>query len=270
MGSTGSAVDTVIDVMPFSAPAYPKSWECVQASGVHVAFTTDQEAAEQLLSGMPFELLAPRAWAYAGRLVGHGLAPAQEAWHYFGLYLPVRFRDVIGRCPIYMYVDNVEAILAGRELLGEPKKWADFQWEQAGSRLTMEASRYGRKLVSLESTIGSRSPDTSPFADLLSDSGEAVPSKLSDLTFRSIPSPTPGGTAVQDVIVNPPEGTNESTVASLDRFEMFSGRDDEPWLTLDPLGDVPINEILGTYWQTTSFVNGQKTPNPAVAHRIQG
>jgi hypothetical protein len=203
-------------------------------------------------------------------VVGHGLAPAQEAWHYFGLYLPVRFHDVVGRCPIYMYVDNVEAILAGRELLGEPKKWADFRWEQTGPRLTVEASRYGRKLVSLEATVGSRRPDSSPFADLLSGSGHEMPSKVSDLTFRSIPSPTPGGTALQDVIVNPPEGTSESTVANVDRFEMLSGRDDEPWLTLDPLGDVPINEILGTYWQTTSFVNGQKTPNPAVAHRVQG
>jgi hypothetical protein len=269
MTATTEEVRAPNDVMPFSAPAFPKTWECVDAHGVHISFATDEGAVKELLAVTPFDFVAARVWAYAGRLVGHGLAPAQEAWHYYGLYVPVRFRGEVGRYPVYMYADNVEAITAGRELLGEPKKWADFRWTETNGGLQMEASRYGRVLVSIDAAIETQTSDESPFADLLAGTAYDGGAAPSDFTFRSIPSPAPTGQAVQDVIVNPAEGKTTSVNATIRRFEMYSGQD-EPWLTRDPLGDLRIARIVRAYWQTSSFRNGVKSDRPASVHRIAG
>jgi acetoacetate decarboxylase len=56
-------------------------------------------------------------------------------------------------CP-WMVVDDDVALIAGRELLGYPKKLAEITWQHDGDRITAIASRRGHRLVAMTAQLG--------------------------------------------------------------------------------------------------------------------
>jgi len=73
-----------------------------------------------------------------------------------GLLLHVRLGPVRGVfCP-WMIVDDDTALIAGRELLGYPKKLGQVAFERSGDSIVSEASRRGERLLTLNAKLGER------------------------------------------------------------------------------------------------------------------
>lgn len=62
-------------------------------------------------------------------MLDHDLG-ATNSWHYNSLSVPVRFHGDPGIWTAFMFVDDATAMIAGRELVGESKKWADMDWRR--------------------------------------------------------------------------------------------------------------------------------------------
>jgi acetoacetate decarboxylase len=56
----------------------------------------------------------------------------------------------------WMLVDDDVALIAGRELLGYPKKLGEFTWQLAGDHIRTTARRRGHELLAMEATLGER------------------------------------------------------------------------------------------------------------------
>ncbi|MCZ7535011.1 MAG: acetoacetate decarboxylase family protein [Acidimicrobiia bacterium] len=59
-------------------------------------------------------------------------------------------------------VDDDTALIQGRELLGFPKKMADFTWEEKGDTVVGTVTRKGVELMRMEGRIGPDEPDPTP------------------------------------------------------------------------------------------------------------
>lgn len=58
----------------------------------------------------------------------------------------------------WIMVDDDTALIQGRELLGFPKKMADFTWEESGDNVVGTVTRKGVELMSIEGRIGAVDP----------------------------------------------------------------------------------------------------------------
>lgn len=249
--------------MPPLAPSYATSWHCSAMEGLDIIYEVDEEAVRSTLAGTPFEYVGSRAWTHVGRLVDHDLVPHDSAWHHYGLYIAARYGGIIVRFPVFMYADNVEAIPAGRELLGEPKKWGDIGWTHEAATLRYELGRRGRPLVSIGAELGAEMAASSPIADLLAGTGFEAGSNIIDITLRSMPSPVADDPPSEHVIINPSVGTAVSTTATLRRFDVHGAPSDYGWLVADPLYLFELRRIVSASWQTGSYDNGVKRGAPA-------
>jgi acetoacetate decarboxylase len=82
--------------------------------------------------------------------------PQTEIIHPFKelvVMVPVKVGDVEGNYVPYIYVTTDEALIPGREIAGFPKKIADVVWERDRDRFTGSATRWGKRILSLEGTI---------------------------------------------------------------------------------------------------------------------
>jgi acetoacetate decarboxylase len=61
-----------------------------------------------------------------------------------------------------MLVDDDVALIAGRELLGYPKKLGELEWQHDGDRIRAVARRRGHDLVVMEGTLGERLAEPPP------------------------------------------------------------------------------------------------------------
>jgi acetoacetate decarboxylase len=65
-----------------------------------------------------------------------------------------------------MTVDDDTALIYGRELLGYPKKFAQFEFIEDGDRVRGSYTRRGVKVLEMEGTKGARQPDPKPVFDV--------------------------------------------------------------------------------------------------------
>jgi len=84
--------------------------------------------------------------------------PIQHPFKELVVMVPVRVGDVEGNYVPYIYVTTDEALIPGRELCGFPKLLADVVWERDGDRFRGSATRWGKRILSLEGTIAGPMP----------------------------------------------------------------------------------------------------------------
>lgn len=70
-----------------------------------------------------------------------------------GVIVPCRFGETVGQTFLFLYLDNVAAICAGRELIGFPKKDGDVIFEKQGSRVLGTVTRQGTELLRIEAEL---------------------------------------------------------------------------------------------------------------------
>jgi len=165
--------------MPWSAPVFPPPphrWR-----GVRMAVFPFEPR-----PGAVERILPPGMQAAAGPGMITLLSyPANEIQHPFRelvVMVPVRVGDLAGSYVPYIYVDTDEALIPGRELAGFPKKLAQVEWEREGDRLRGSATRWGRRVLSLEGEI------TGPLPEALAGARreQAVPPSIN---YKLVPGP---------------------------------------------------------------------------------
>lgn len=87
----------------------------------------DEVGIRRILSYTPFSFVSADYQLWFCSLVGHSLAK-DGRYLECAATIPVRYGDKIGGFSPYMYCTCVEAILAGREVFGYPKRWAQMEW----------------------------------------------------------------------------------------------------------------------------------------------
>lgn len=111
-----------------------------------------------------------------------------SVYHEAGIFIDVVHRRTRAiYCP-WMLVDDDVALIAGRELLGYPKKLGEITWEHTGDRIRGRAERRGHMLIDMHGMLAERIAEPPPILgvphrNVRSTAGIAVP-KLIAFTPR--------------------------------------------------------------------------------------
>ncbi len=86
-----------------------------------------------------------------------GLDPYSEG----GLIIPCKYKDKVGACMSFEYVDTDDALCAGREIWGYPKKLGEIAFEESGQTIRGTVRRKGKTIIDIhfnESTVNFKTP----------------------------------------------------------------------------------------------------------------
>lgn len=72
-----------------------------------------------------------------------------DAYSEGGLIIPCRYKSQKGAVMAFEYVDSDDALCAGREIWGYPKKLGEIAFVKEGSKIKGEVSRKGRKIINV-------------------------------------------------------------------------------------------------------------------------
>ncbi|KAA0233390.1 MAG: acetoacetate decarboxylase [Acidimicrobiales bacterium] len=137
--------------MPWSAPLFgppPHAWKGVRM--VAFPFAPVAETVERIL---------PPAFEPGdglGMITMLSYPPGETGIHPFNelvVLVPVRLGDIEGNYVPYIYVTTDEALIAGREIAGWPKRLADISWQREGTRFEGRVTRWGRPILTLEGEL---------------------------------------------------------------------------------------------------------------------
>jgi acetoacetate decarboxylase len=216
----------------YVAPPYHKQ----DTTAVIILFKT----APQVLQELVPHPLVPNpdnlAVFYVGRF--NLEAPKRTSYHEAGIGVPVSFEETLGRYAAYLYLDQVLPIVRGREIWGFPKKEAVITYVKEGGRVSARVVRDGITLMDATLQLMdrvdpiSRQPDQPWFnLKLIPSVKENAPPDVMQLTSVLI----------------------ESRPKELYRGQATLTLGSSP---SDPLGDIPILEILGGDYAVTDSVLG--------------
>ncbi len=167
--------------MPWSAPVFttpPHSWQGVRS--VVMGFTPDPATLAAILpaplepgDGPGLVTMLTYPWGHPQRT-----HPFDEAV----VLVPVRLGDLEANYVPYIYVTTDEALIAGREAAGWPKKIATITWERDGDRFAGRVTRWGTTILEIDGDF------SSPPAD--GDLGQVVAGGgRPTLNYKLIPGP---------------------------------------------------------------------------------
>lgn len=153
--------------MPWSAPVFtlpPHSWKGVRS--VILPIAVDPDALAEVLPpplqpGEGAALLTMLSYPW-----GHGqrIHPFNEAV----VLVPVTLHGRDGNYVPHIYVTTDEAMIAGREIAGWPKKLADIVWERDGDRFHGSVTRWGTTIIEIEGDLSTTSEDNDTIAAMMS------------------------------------------------------------------------------------------------------
>jgi hypothetical protein len=235
--------------MPAAAPAYPLRWKCHASEGLELLYEADAATVRELVAPTPFEFMTSSVVLYAGFMLRHDLG-ATGSWHYASLSVPVRFRGEVGIWTAFMFVDDATALVAGRELLGESKKWADMRWERGDADCRFSLGLLGEELVRVEAGIGA-ALDVSPVAQGLQLAG-----KVPLLNHRIIASPEAPEQSAEQVVAVRLDGSFRYRAAMLESLSLRKPANLRLDALLAPLHRFAPARIIAANFREGSFENG--------------
>jgi hypothetical protein len=245
--------------MPAAAPAFPLRWTCRASEGLEVLYQADRAQVTDLLADTPFEFASDSLVFYAGRMLDHDLG-ATNSWHYSSLSVPVRFRGSPGILTAFMFVDDATAMLAGRELLGEAKKWADMRWEREAGECRFELGLLREPVVTASASIGGALPGSAV--------GPAwgLPAGVPLLNHRIIASPDAVGTCEEQVIEVRLKGSFRYRAATLESLSLRRPRNPRLDELLAPLHRFAPKKVIACNFREGGFENG--AGESCTVHRV--
>lgn len=236
--------------MPWSAPVFsrpPHAWKGVRS--VVMAFRPDPD---QLAAALPPMLEAGDGLGMVSMLSygwgdGHRTHPFNEAV----VLVPVKLNGTEGNYVPFIYVTTDEAMIAGREMAGWPKKLADVSWERHGDRFAGSVTRWGVTILEVEGDLSTAPEDDGSIAALMA--GGQKPT----FNYKLIPGPG------EQIEVE--EITSSSLQILPSDVGIGSGRirttssEDDPLSALVPSGAGPL----------VAMVSDNTIPLGEVVHRIE-
>ena len=235
--------------MPELAPAYPLQWRCHASEGIEVAYEAQEQAIREALVGKPFEYRGPYVIFYGGWMIRHDLG-LTNSWRFSMMSIPVGFQGGMGLWSLFMFVDDVPAILAGREIMGEPKKWGDMTWRRGASGCSFTLGLLGEQVMHLDADIG---------AEL---TGSAIAPRLNLpvgtrlLNHRIVPSPTGPQPAQEHIVAVSLEAKFRYWHADPTGFSVAPPRNGRLDDLLAPLHRFAPRRVLAVHFREGSFDNG--------------
>jgi acetoacetate decarboxylase len=165
--------------MPWSAPVFPPPphhWPGVRL--VVFPFLPKPGAVERILPpGM-----TPGDGPGLITMLTYPQTPIIHPFKELVVMVPVRVGNVEGNYVPYIYVTTDEALIPGREIAGFPKKIADVVWERDGDRFRGSATRWGKRILSLEGMITGPMP-----AEMAAAQSEGA--RRPSINYKLVPGP---------------------------------------------------------------------------------
>ncbi len=140
--------------MPSHSPLYPPLPH--QYRGVRwltIVCEVDEARVAPLLPAPLEGAGAPNGRLRVEVFAGHYKETPYGEYTEAGVIVPSRYHDVLGQSFLFLYLDNVGAICAGRELIGFPKKDGDVTFSRAGDRVRGTVVRGGHELLRVEADL---------------------------------------------------------------------------------------------------------------------
>ncbi len=209
-------------ILPDYAPLYPQlPYHYKNYEKISVYCKGHREAIERFL---------PQGFEYASDVfeifvlkndVIEGLDPYAEG----GIVIPCKYKDIVGGYMAYEYVDTDDALCAGREIWGYPKKLAEVDFRKEAGSIHGKVTRKGKAIIDV----------TLSFADVQ----VTPPNLFPRLQVKRMPRADKYGMDMDQVILNeflnPVTHTRQAGTATVN-WEYSS---------FDPIADLGPVEILG-------------------------
>ena len=211
--------------MPRTAPLYGAPPYIYRGNrAINILFKTTPETLQRLVPAPLIPNPDSLLFIYIGQF--NVVDPRLFSYMEAGIGAPVSFSDTAGQYAIYLYLDKAGAIVPGREIYGWPKKDAEISFTEQNEKISARVVREGNMLI--DATVH------------WSERIDPVPEQPAApwLNLKLIPS----------VKRNTPPDVMQltSTLLESKTKELHTG---SATLKLgssvsDPLGDIPIVEIL--------------------------
>ncbi|MDQ0269593.1 acetoacetate decarboxylase family protein [Cytobacillus purgationiresistens] len=217
-------------ILPEYAPLYPKlPYRYHDYQKISVYCKADREKMQKLL---------PKEFKVAGDVLEvfvlrnneiEGLDNYSEG----GLIIPCSYKDITGACMSFEYVDSDDALCAGREIWGYPKKLGDIQFIEEEKSITGTVSRKGKEIINIH------------FEEAETDFTQ--PNLFPRLQVKRMPHPEKDGTDLNTIIKN---GFYDSVIKS-----KVTGKATLKWENSldDPLSSLGPVEVVGSVYVVGSF-----------------
>jgi len=217
-------------VLPEYSPLYPKlPYEYKDYQKVSVYCRGDKETLQKFLP-KEFKITSDifEVFILKNNKI-EGLDPYSEG----GVVIPCSYKDKQGACVSFEYVDTDDALCAGREIWGYPKKLSEVHYEQDEKGVKGSITRRGKKIIDIKFNFG-----TDEFE---------IPNFSPRLQVKRMPHPEQYGTDTNVIIQNELENTQI-------KKQVFGNAE----LTLnksldDPLHELKIKEIIGASYIEGAF-----------------
>ena len=223
--------------MPRSAPLYPSPPYLYQGNRqISVTFRTTLQALQGLIPPPLVPNPQSRLFIYVAQF--HVVAPFALNYMEAGIGVPASLSDTAGQYAVYLYLDKATAIVPGREIYGWPKKDAEISITDETEDVSAKVVRDGVMLI--EATV-KRSVRVDP-----------IPKQPSAPWFNLKLIPSVKKDAPPDVM------QLTSTLTGGETKELYTGSAALKFgsSAADPLGDIPIVEILGGSYSISDLTLG--------------
>lgn len=173
--------------MPWSAPVFgrpPHKWQGVRITAF--PFTPRPGSVERVLPPGMESADGPGVVT----LISYPPSATFESYNELVVLVPVQVDGTQGNYVPYIFVTTDEALIAGREIAGFPKKIAQITWEREGAHVRGSVTRRGRTILTVEGTVQGPMP---------SEGGPGRgPAGNPTINYKLIPDPA-GGIEVEEI-----------------------------------------------------------------------
>lgn len=218
-------------ILPEYAPLFPKlPYRYHDYQKVSVYCKGDQEKMQRLL---------PKEFKVAGDIfevfvLRNNKIEGLDNYNEGGLIIPCSYKDIEGACMSFEYVDTDDALCAGREIWGYPKKLGDIQFIEEGDSITGSVSRKGKEIIHVQF----EADETIEFEQ---------PNLFPRLQVKRMPHPEKNGTDLNTILKNSfYDSVIKSKVNGTATLKWEDSKDDP----LASLGDV---EVVGATYVVGAF-----------------
>lgn len=225
--------------VPIQAPLIPDPlipYHCKHSKTIFAIVEVDEGTLRRYLAPSPFEYVNNQAMIYVNDFMESPELPYRDS----GIVVQVEYQGTRGGHYLFEYENDDEAIAAGRELWGYPKKYAHIEMQQEDSVISGSATRRGTKLIEITCDLSNAPTEAPPRLQV-----------FPHLNVQTIPRPDGPGIWAQRIIMR--DNSADCTLLSEEFGEVtvqLSSGD------RDPLGDFIPTRILGGGYTVTNFTAG--------------
>jgi acetoacetate decarboxylase len=155
-----------LSIQPIHDPLYQLPYQENGFRMLTVFAKCSHSGLESMIAGTPFELVSDEVMIYTASyedplgIPGHTMPDsyALGRYHESAVGIPVRYKGFEGKYFAYAYVDTFEALAAGREFGGFPKKGAAIMLEEEPDEIRAITERYGSTIIDARWTPSEKTP----------------------------------------------------------------------------------------------------------------